>query len=95
MEQALTGLLFGILVAVIVFLITREFWCWYFKVNRIVGELNTQNQLLAEQNATMRRQTLILAQWAKQEGVRVHMDERTGKLMDLESQPNRSSESDA
>ncbi len=77
MEEALTGLLIGILVAVGIFLITREFWCWYFKINKTLGELNMQNQMLAEQNATLRRQTLIMAEWAKQEGVRVQLDEES------------------
>ncbi len=39
----LTSLLIIIGVAVIIFLVTREFWCWYFKINH-------QNELLEEQN---------------------------------------------
>ena len=34
--------------AVIVFLITREFWCWYWKINRLVALMEEQNYLLKE-----------------------------------------------
>ena len=35
-----------IIVAVIVFLITREFWCWYWKINRLTKLFEEQNKLL-------------------------------------------------
>jgi hypothetical protein len=42
------GILIGILVGtVIVFLVLREVWCWYWKLNKIVSLLEGQNQLLA------------------------------------------------
>ncbi|MDR2490281.1 MAG: hypothetical protein LBD20_02645 [Spirochaetaceae bacterium] len=42
------GTLIIILVGfVILFLILREFWCWYWKLNKIVSLLEGQNQLLA------------------------------------------------
>ncbi|MDR0497954.1 MAG: hypothetical protein LBH42_10090 [Treponema sp.] len=44
------GIIIGILIAVlVVFLITREFWCWYWKVNKLVALLEEQNNLLKKQ----------------------------------------------
>jgi len=43
-------LILGIFISIIVFLILREFWCWYFKINKriellenILSELKKQN----------------------------------------------------
>lgn len=32
------GMLFAI-IGILIFLLLREFWCWYFKINRIVSLL--------------------------------------------------------
>ena len=34
MENTLTYILIYVVVCIIIFLITREFWCWYFKINK-------------------------------------------------------------
>ena len=39
-----------VLVIIAVFLLIREFWCWYFKINRIVRALE-RIAVAAEQNA--------------------------------------------
>lgn len=32
----------SLIIIVIIFLITREFWCWYFKINKVTGLLEQQ-----------------------------------------------------
>lgn len=32
----------SIIIIIIIFLITREFWCWYFKINKVTGLLEQQ-----------------------------------------------------
>jgi len=32
----------SLIIIVIIFLITREFWCWYFKINKVAGILEQQ-----------------------------------------------------
>ena len=41
------GLVFVLLILVVVSLILREFWCWYWKINQMVGLLREVKQLLA------------------------------------------------
>ncbi len=43
-----SGVILGITIvlSILVFLLTREFWCWYFKINKRVELLNKQNDLL-------------------------------------------------
>lgn len=65
MEQGFAVLL----IVLVVFLLIREFWTWYFKLNEIVSQLRNQNEFLKEQNDTLRRQTYILGVWAQQQGV--------------------------
>ena len=44
------SILIGILIAaIIIFLICREFFCWYWKINRIVALMEEQNSLLRQQ----------------------------------------------
>ena len=43
--SVLIGALLGLLLAVGVFLLLREFWCWYWKLNRIVSLLEESNEL--------------------------------------------------
>jgi hypothetical protein len=32
----------SLIIIIIIFLITREFWCWYFKINKVAGLLEQQ-----------------------------------------------------
>lgn len=42
-------LIIGIaIVAVGVLMILREFWCWYWKINKISSQIEEQNRLLRE-----------------------------------------------
>ena len=44
------GIIIGFIIgAIIIFLISREFICWYWKINRIVVLLEEQNNLLKQQ----------------------------------------------
>jgi hypothetical protein len=36
------------IVALVVFLVLRGFWCWYWKINDIVSLLKSQNKLLLQ-----------------------------------------------
>jgi hypothetical protein len=45
------NVIFVLFVIVAVFLILREFWCWYWKVNRLIALLEEQNQLLKDMAA--------------------------------------------
>ena len=43
------GTLIAILIGIIVlFLILREFWCWYWKINRLVALMEEQNKTLKD-----------------------------------------------
>lgn len=42
----MVAVFWGVVVAVVIFLITREFWCWYWKVNEMVEEMKKTNKLL-------------------------------------------------
>jgi|AntRauTorckE6833_2_1112554.scaffolds.fasta_scaffold36506_3 hypothetical protein len=42
-----------IIIIIAVFLITREFWCWYFKINKVVGLLEKQLEEQKNNNALM------------------------------------------
>lgn len=75
MEEAVTGLVFGIVVAIVIFLATREFWCWYFKINRLVESLQQQNRLMQSQIDWLKTNTTILTEWAKQEGAVAEIDD--------------------
>ena len=40
------GLIFGLVVGVLIFLLLREFFCWYFKINRRLAiEMDILRQL--------------------------------------------------
>jgi len=41
-------LIFTVFIVIILFLITRSFWCWYWKINIIIKLLEGQNNLLYE-----------------------------------------------
>jgi hypothetical protein len=50
---ALLGpLLIGGLIAFVVFLISREFFCWYWKINEMVGLLSDVRDLLGRASST-------------------------------------------
>jgi hypothetical protein len=40
--------LVAIVLFLIIFLILREFWCWFFKFNKLVTLMEEQNKLLTE-----------------------------------------------
>ena len=42
-------IIISIIVAIVVFLIAREFMCWYYKINRLVALMEEQNDLLKRQ----------------------------------------------
>jgi hypothetical protein len=43
------GIIIGALIgAVVIFLITRELWCWYWKINKGIKLLEDQNKLLKQ-----------------------------------------------
>jgi hypothetical protein len=44
----LSFIIIGLIVGIAVFLILREFWCWYWKINKISSQLDEQNQLLKQ-----------------------------------------------
>lgn len=59
MEQSLIFIIIGIIVFIVIFLLLREFWCWYWKVNKIITllekieqntSINQNNSIQAESN---------------------------------------------
>jgi len=38
----------GIIILITIFIITREFWCWYLKINKRIELMEEQNNLLKE-----------------------------------------------
>ena len=38
----------GLFILVVIFLLLREFWCWYWKINKIAGLQKETNELLKE-----------------------------------------------
>lgn len=46
----LSYLLFGFLIILGIFLLGREIYCWYFKINERVSLLEENNELLSIQN---------------------------------------------
>ena len=54
MNDAFGLLLVSIVILVVVFLILREFWCWYWKINVRVNLLTEQNTLLREIASALR-----------------------------------------
>ncbi len=41
MDEAIGGVIVAILIVPVIFLICREIVCWYWKINRIVGLLES------------------------------------------------------
>ena len=52
MDEFNIAMIIGAVVFVIVFLILREFWTWYWKQNEIINQLKKQNEKL-DQIATL------------------------------------------
>lgn len=44
----------SLIIIVIIFLITREFWCWYFKINKVAGLLEQQLEEQKKSNQLLR-----------------------------------------
>jgi len=42
----LSGLVFILGISLLIFLLLREFWCWYWKINKIVSLQRETNELL-------------------------------------------------
>ncbi|MCL2832397.1 MAG: hypothetical protein FWD78_04430 [Treponema sp.] len=40
-------IIIGVVLVIIVFLVLREFFCWYWKLNKITTLLEEQNKLLS------------------------------------------------
>ncbi len=49
------NLLFAILIIIVIFLLLREFWCWYFKLNKITKLLEDQIEEQKKNNALLRQ----------------------------------------
>jgi len=73
-------LLIGLIIFVVVFLILREFWCWYWKINLRVNLLTKQNTLLEEVASALRR------------GKSEQMEEKTKPQIDKLSNEKREEE---
>ncbi len=54
------NLFVSIIIIIIIFLITREFWCWYFKINKVAG-------LLEQQLEEQKRSNELLLKLVKEE----------------------------
>lgn len=51
----LSYVLFGLLIMVGIFLLGREIFCWYLKINERVRLLEKNNELLSNQNQLLSR----------------------------------------
>ena len=54
------NLFVSLIIIVVIFLITREFWCWYFKINKVAG-------LLEQQLEEQKRSNELLLKLVKEE----------------------------
>jgi hypothetical protein len=48
--QELGGACIGLVISVAIFFITRELWCWYFKLNAMLEELKGIREELRKAN---------------------------------------------
>lgn len=46
MEEIIGGIVIGLVILIVVFLLCREIVCWYWKINIAVKLMEEQNQLL-------------------------------------------------
>jgi hypothetical protein len=44
--NTMTMSIFIVLIVFVVFLVLREFWCWYWKINKLISLMQEQNDLL-------------------------------------------------
>jgi len=69
-QTYLINVLIVILVlAIIIFLLFRELFCWYWKINERIKILEWQNKAFEIQNKTLFAQMMLLAGIAKKSGV--------------------------
>ena len=47
--------LISLLIIIGIFLLLREFWCWYFKINKVAGLLEQQLEEQKKSNQLLRR----------------------------------------
>ncbi|OBR94146.1 MULTISPECIES: hypothetical protein [Clostridium] len=47
-KASIGAFIFYILIIIIIFLLTRAFWCWYWKINKRVQILGSIDQRLAD-----------------------------------------------
>ena len=47
--------LISLLIIIGIFLLLREFWCWYFKINKVAGLLEQQLEEQKKSNELLRR----------------------------------------
>ncbi len=64
MEGFIAAIIVLFIVLIIIFLVTRQFWCWYWKINIRISELEKINEnleqikgLLIHENAMMNQKT--------------------------------------
>ncbi len=60
-----TDVLIQIGIAIIVFLIFREIFTWYWKINEIISNQRMTNELLQEQNELLESNNEILSQFVE------------------------------
>lgn len=51
-------IIFIVVFGVVIFLLLREFWCWYFKINEQIALRKETNKLLQTQKELMLRKML-------------------------------------
>lgn len=49
MSNGISYIIVIVLISIVIFLITREFWCWYWKINEIRDLLKSINQKLGNE----------------------------------------------
>jgi hypothetical protein len=47
-DDFVVAIVVAILVLISIFIVCREFMCWYYKINKIVGLMEEQNYLLRQ-----------------------------------------------
>jgi hypothetical protein len=48
--ELITSIFFGFIILIILLLVTRKFWCWYWKINQRIYLLEEQNKILISLN---------------------------------------------
>ena len=54
--ESWTGVLVAIAVLTIFFLLIREFWCWYWKINERLEKLSRIEELLSDIRDSLKRE---------------------------------------